>query len=906
MSCCDNDTGPICPCDTFIHPRVIFNPPGLNAISYRVGDYATFRHALLQARPPETELTRTEGAPIEQIWRPGASGDLAVQMVEWWAYLAHVLTFYNERIANQDYLRTADIPGSVNRLIRLLGYRPRPGIGAVGVLAALANGPKPFTLPKGFQIQSKPGPGQQPQVFELTTDTDVGTLVTGPPTAPQGEMDANPTPDPAQTEIVSDPKDPNYNSVLLAGTSSAVQKNDRVLLALSQSPQPADPFAVATVLNVSHEKDPQFGAVTKIQVDDLSAIEGKDVTTFCLLRSNQAVQVWQYPAADGKVVRTDQANGRADLNAVVRGIKPGDPIVFDGPVVQLVSIVSSTEVVWYANPAGFDPSTQPPYTGVDPSIPPPDSTKTAPFPIPHTSIAFTPQISQISGTNDTLSTRATILIRYGWKEVGNLIAPSPASIGGSSEGSEAAAAGARQAVLLQPVQGSFPTLPPNGQVIVEDANGNGDISKSVTSSEITLEAPVPTLVPPLNVLFNLLSVTRGKSVANEVLGNGNAALAGQEFVLQKAPVTYLQSPESVSGDDYSSTVRVWVNGLEWKEVRSFYGQAADAQVFVTEEDEQGKTHVLFGDGEHGARLPTGVNNVTANYRYGSGAQVPDAGSLTVVLQSQPGLKAIRNPLQVGGGSDPDSSTKVRRLAPQSVLTFNRAVSADDYETIAAQAPGVTRAKAAFAFDATEQRPRVKIWVGDNTAAVTAARSAIAAAADPNRPPAIELAMQIVINLSLTLVLDPRRDSPTVLNAVHNALLDPDNGLLGVNVVEIGQAFYDSQIYKACLAVAGVEAIHDINFSPVVSQIESAAFGNILKFVPAEKLRLPLRTETGLQFRLQQQAGSATQRLTINRFIPRPKFAWSVCQCEHRHDPGDGGYFFLPDDDQHLTLSSTVA
>jgi hypothetical protein len=116
---------------------------------------------------------------------------------------------------------------------------------------------------------------------------------------------------------------------------------------------------------------------------------------------------------------------------------------------------------------------------------------------------------------------------------------------------------------------------------------------------------------------------------------------------------------------------VWVNGLEWKEVRSFYGLAADAQVFVTEEDEQGKTHVLFGDGENGARLPTGLNNVTANYRYGSGAQAPDAGSLTVVLQPQPGLKAIRNPVQAGGGSDADAPAKVRRLAPRSVLTFRR-------------------------------------------------------------------------------------------------------------------------------------------------------------------------------------------------------------------------------------------
>ena len=111
---------PICPCGTLVHPAVIFNPPGLSVIRYRVGDFLTFREALLR---------RLDGEQALRAWRPGATGDLAVQMLEWWAYIADVLTFYNERIANQDYLRTADLPESLQRLIRILGYRPRPGIG---------------------------------------------------------------------------------------------------------------------------------------------------------------------------------------------------------------------------------------------------------------------------------------------------------------------------------------------------------------------------------------------------------------------------------------------------------------------------------------------------------------------------------------------------------------------------------------------------------------------------------------------------------------------------------------------------------------------------------------------------------------------------------------------------------
>ena len=90
-------------------------------------------------------------------------------MVEWWAYLADILTFYNERIANESYLDTAILPESVNHLVQLLGYRPRPALGAKVTLAGLlaAGARVPVALPKGMQVQSKPGPGATPQVFEL-------------------------------------------------------------------------------------------------------------------------------------------------------------------------------------------------------------------------------------------------------------------------------------------------------------------------------------------------------------------------------------------------------------------------------------------------------------------------------------------------------------------------------------------------------------------------------------------------------------------------------------------------------------------------------------------------------------------------------------------------------------------
>ena len=200
---------PVCPCEGFVHPRTIFNPPARSTIDYRVGDFLSFRHALLLSFPGEAELS----GPGGPIWRP-APDDLGLQMAEWWAVCADVLTFYNERIATQAYLRTADQLASVQRLIRLLGYRPRPGVGAHGRLAAITSGKTPLTLPAGFPIQSKPGPGKLPQTFEL----DAETLV-----EPPGAITADPV---GTGNLAGD----DAQSVLLNGRVTSVKVGDRLLL----------------------------------------------------------------------------------------------------------------------------------------------------------------------------------------------------------------------------------------------------------------------------------------------------------------------------------------------------------------------------------------------------------------------------------------------------------------------------------------------------------------------------------------------------------------------------------------------------------------------------------------------------------------------------------------------------
>src|SRR5216684_6689379 len=255
-----------CTCDVFIHPAAISNLPGQESVSYRAGDFAAFRRALLLARPGETAL---------QLWRPGGSGDLAVQLVEWWAVLADILTFYNERIINESYLGTATQDDAVKNLVRLLGYRPRPGIAAEGVVAALISGRKPVTIAAGFQIQSKPGPGKQPQIFEVDDDRRI--------TLPDS-VAVDPPPDPALLRL-----DGGRSSLLLAGSITAIKANDRFLLRARNWSGAVSEARLVTVAETKKEKTSRGATNTRVVfTENLGLGTAPRAADWLLLRSTQS------------------------------------------------------------------------------------------------------------------------------------------------------------------------------------------------------------------------------------------------------------------------------------------------------------------------------------------------------------------------------------------------------------------------------------------------------------------------------------------------------------------------------------------------------------------------------------------------------------------------------------------
>jgi len=116
----------------------------------------------------------SSGLPALSSLRTRSTGDFSIALTDAWSEVLDILTFYTERLANEAYLGTAIEGRSIFELARLVGYKPSPGVSASTVLAfTLASAPGSpaiVPIPAGTRVQSIPGPGQSPQVFETSVD----------------------------------------------------------------------------------------------------------------------------------------------------------------------------------------------------------------------------------------------------------------------------------------------------------------------------------------------------------------------------------------------------------------------------------------------------------------------------------------------------------------------------------------------------------------------------------------------------------------------------------------------------------------------------------------------------------------------------------------------------------------
>jgi len=183
MSDRELDTCGCCEGEERLTPADTYNRPGLDALAFRVGTHAAFFKTMiadLAQAEIAFETLGEDGKPVvERIIRPlkdlktRRRDDFSIALLDAWATIADVLTFYQERIANEGYLRTATERRSILELARLVGYELRPGVAASTYLSFIVEeAEKPALIPRGTRAQSIPAPGETMQSFETLRDLE--------------------------------------------------------------------------------------------------------------------------------------------------------------------------------------------------------------------------------------------------------------------------------------------------------------------------------------------------------------------------------------------------------------------------------------------------------------------------------------------------------------------------------------------------------------------------------------------------------------------------------------------------------------------------------------------------------------------------------------------------------------
>ncbi|MFG3510746.1 putative baseplate assembly protein [Streptomyces sp. NPDC047821] len=154
-------------------------------------------------------------------------------------------------------------------------------------------------------------------------------------------------------------------------------------------------------------------------------------------------------------------------------------------------------------------------------------------------------------------------------------------------------------------------------------------------------------------------------------------LPGQHLLLPEAAERLLEARVSLAGE-------------EWRPVPDFtFGGPAD-RIFVLDRTEGA---VVFGDGLTG-RIPRPGREASVTYATGGGRA--GNGGMTanwVPAGDLPAAVTAASLVRAEGGADPETVAEARRRAAASLGEVTRAVTADDFVTLARTTPGVAVARA---------------------------------------------------------------------------------------------------------------------------------------------------------------------------------------------------------------------
>lgn len=712
-ACCDGQTATT--------PARIQNRHGLTSVAYRVGDYHSFKDSML-ARLSSSDL------PALQRLTTRDQDDYSIALIDAWAGVSDVLCFYQEYFANEGLLKTAKERLSILEHARLIGYQLNAGVAASTYLAFTMDEPltgadNPVletTIELGSQVQSTPGPGETAQLFETLSDITA-------------RVDWNAMrPRMTQPQIVNS----SMQSVLLDGITTFVKPGDELLL-VDQSNSKfvknvaaviVDEDAKTTQLTISGDgfSPDSYSVTPQKPIGTFDYFDGRTVVDTIVIEIFLSLS-W---AVEDIVAIADTKHW--DLDEIAQRINTNSYVA--------ESVGNGKGVYGFhkrANLFGFNAAKKVTYE-TDYPYHPEDISKWGEWAEKEDSDTLyldneyseiTPDSYCILRNNGDLIFQIESVNTVTRSEYGISSKSSKLGLASGDEwftGSQNPMKDViRKAVLLAQSEALPLIQVPIDEVISGDrilldradfylrnqqyvsVSGERTDQQGVTCSEVLqikevrLERGFTQLIFTTDLKYeyvrstvainaNIAPASHGESVS-EVLGSGDASIPSQSFMLTQTPVTYTSA--AVPSGSLSS-LEVRVNDVLWHEVDTFLERQAEEKIYTTKLDDNGITHIYFGDGVEGARLPSGTNNIIAYFRKGIGlGGLVKEKQLNLLLTRPLGVKDVLNPTASEGADDPEALADARENAPLGLLTLDRAVSLSDYEDYSRAFAGISKARA---------------------------------------------------------------------------------------------------------------------------------------------------------------------------------------------------------------------
>ncbi len=734
-------------------PAVILNRPGLPAVAYRVGTHADFKRTML------ARLTSADLPALAEL-RTRDDDDFAIALIDAWATVADVLTFSQERIANECFLGTATERLSLVELARLIGYRLKPGVAANAYLAftldepvtpaggpetALRSQPGPTgiaTVDAGLKVQSVPGPGELPQTFETVESVEARAAWNA--MRPERSL-------PQPVNLLAP-------SVWLQGNGHQLSVGDSILMVA-----PALGFGWAVQRRIAEVTPEPSETRTRLDLEQTFLAWG-------LVAASAPTGIWALrvdasPFGHNAALRPHYTHGKID--------DPKDWLEWDldGTESKVLPLDRERDVLtndWVVvnrqNPSNASDRW---------------------FIVARALAVRTTSLAEFG-----LSGRVTELtLDLPWRFAGDT---SLAQIRDAAVSTRSERLTLAEKPLDTPVTGATVVLDREvagleaGRrvaVVGLDAATGEPVAEVVTIQKVELTGTGRTrlsLSPPLAESYrrdtvvisgNVVAASHGETV-RELLGSGDATRSYQEIELKQKPLTYVAAPPSGA----QTTLEVRVGDVRWYEVPSLLGLGPRDRVYTTRRADDGTVTVQFGDGLTGTRPPTGQNNLRATYRkgIGTGAMV-DAGRLTQLMTRPLGVKDVLNPLPAEGAEDPETLDDARGNAPLAVRTLGRVVSLLDYQDFARAFPGIGKAFASWSWDGEARRVVLTVAGADGHAITVGGTThealvdSLLASGDPHIGFLVLPHEARFFTLSGTLTVDPDSEPDSVLAKAVAAL-----------------------------------------------------------------------------------------------------------------------------------------